>query len=261
MVITTIVDDPDWGCGTRAGTTSRGGWILIIGLCLALGGCARQYNAYGKARQIDTIEGYEEYIRANPRDPRVKFARDRIEVLRSLDAHRSGSVSPITAGATTPARTATERVLPGNNPQGAWGLTGRIPRSSTFILDLYHGDIDPVPHTLRVDQEGERATYTLQYGYGPDRYYLTTGVAFDSFRRLWATVVASNVGSLRSSYGSTVSTADYRGNLVIEVDTGVQRLSRTIRLEGLNVRDGNLRNLLQSMAEMHPGDHRMPLFR
>jgi hypothetical protein len=245
------------GFGTLAGAVLRGVWVLVIGLCLALSGCTKQYNAYGQARQIDTIEGYEEYIRANPQDPRVKFARERIKTLRLLEAHRSGSVDPITSGNTTPGRMAGEEVEPRNVPQGPWRVTAQVPRSSTFIIDLYHGDMATVPHQLRIDQQGEQVTYTLQYGSGPGAYYLTAGVPFASFRRLWATVVASDVGSFRPSYGRMVSAADYRGNLVVEVDTGAERMSRTIRLEGLNFQDRNLRSLLQSMAEMHPGDRSM----
>ena len=112
-----------------------------------------------------------------------------------------------------------------------------------------------------MDQQGEQVTYTLQHGSGPNGYYLNAGVPFALFRRLWAAVVARDVGSYKLSYGRMVSTEDYRGNLVIEVDTGTERLSRMIRLEGLNIEDGNLRSLLRSMAEMHPGDHSMYFLR
>ncbi len=260
--ITIILARRSRGCGTQAGAMlRRGGLVLVVGLCLALNGCTKQYNAYGEARKIDTIEGYEEYIRANPQDPRVRFAKDRIKALRLLDALRSGSVTPITSGDTTPGRMVPERVEPRNVPRGPWRVTAGVPRSSIFILDLQHGDVAPVPHTLRIDQEGERVTYTLQYGSGPDRYYLAAGVPIASFRRLWATVVASDVGSFRPSYGTMGSTADYRGNLVIEVDTGTERMSRTIRLDGFNFQDRNLRSLLQSMAQMHPADRSMDFSR
>ena len=56
--------------------------ILVIGICLAVGGCAKELTPYGRARQADTIAAYEEFIRNNPRDPRVRYARQRVESLR-----------------------------------------------------------------------------------------------------------------------------------------------------------------------------------
>ncbi|MHC4166748.1 MAG: hypothetical protein ACYSWQ_07315 [Planctomycetota bacterium] len=248
-------------CENRTGVLSLSGLALFIGIFLVLNGCAKQLTPYGRARQADTIEAYEEFVRTNPHDPRVRFARDRIEVLRSLEAYRSGTVPMAASSQGAPEQRLTNRGEPASVRHGPWNLTGVPPRSSTFILDLEDGCVVPTPHQLRIDQEGERVTYTLQYSSGPDGYYLTAGLPFASFRRLWATVVASDVGLFESSYGRMVSTADYRGNLVIEVYTGAERLSRTIRLEGLNVEDGNLRNLLKSMAEMHPKDHSMNFLR
>jgi hypothetical protein len=119
----------------------------------------------------------------------------------------------------------------------------------------------PVPHKLIIDQQGQRVTYTLQHGSGPDGYYLAAGVTFASFRRLWESVVARDVDSYKPSYGSMSSTEDYRGNLIIEVDTGTERLSRVIRLEGLNYEDESLSELVKSMAQMHPQNHRMHFLR
>jgi len=67
--------------------------VLVIGICLALGGCAKELTPYGRARQADTIAAYEEFIRTSPRDPRVRYARQRVEVLRLFEAQRSGPVS------------------------------------------------------------------------------------------------------------------------------------------------------------------------
>ena len=248
-------------CENRTGALSLSGLALFIGMSLVLNGCAKQLTPFGKARQADTIEAYEEFIRTNPHDPRVRFVRDRIEVLRSLEAYRSGTV-PVAAPSRGPSEErGPDRAVPTDVRQGPWNLTGVPPRGSTFVLDLYHGDIAPVPHKLRIDQKGEQVTYTLQHGSGPNGYYLSAGVPFTLFRPLWAALVSRDVGSYESSYGSMGSAADYRGSLVIEVDTGTERLSRMIRLEGLNFRDASLGRLLQSMADMHPADHSMGFLR
>ena len=236
------------------------GAAFLIGMCLVLSGCARQLTPYGKARKADTIAAYQEFVRTNPHDPRARFARDRIEVLRLLEAHRSGNTTMAAPNRAVAQQRVTDRAEPKSVRQGPWNLTAYPPRSSTFTLDLYHGDIDPVPHKLRIDQEGELVRYTLQHGAGPG-YYLTASVPFASFGRLWAAVVSSDIGSYGPSYGRAVSMGDYRGSLVIEVDTGTERLSRVIRLEGLNFEDRNLRSLLSSMAQMHPADHGMHFLR
>lgn len=245
----------------QTGALRRSGAAFLVGMCLVLSGCARQLTPYGKARKADTIAAYEEFVRTNPHDPRARFARDRIEVLRLLEAHRSGDMTMAAPNRAVAQQRVTDRAEPTSVRQGPWNLTSALPRRSAFTLDLYHGDIDPVPHQLRIDQQGEQVTYTLQHGSGPGGYYLTAGVPFAAFKRLWAVVAAGEVGSFRPSYGRMGSTADCRGSLVIEVDTGTERLSRMIRLEGLNFEDGNLRNLLKSMAQMHPEDHVVDFFR
>lgn len=245
----------------QTGILSSGSLLLLIGMCLVLSGCARQLTPFGKARQADTIEAYEEFIRTSPNDPRVRYARHRIETLRTLEAYRSGDSSMAAPDRGAFQERATTPKVPANVRHGPWNLTAALPRSSTFILDLYHGRSTPIPHKLTIDQQGQRVTYTLQHGSGPEGYYLTTGVPFDSFRHLWAAVIASDIGLYKPSYGRMSSAADYRGNLIIEVKTGTERLSRIIRLEGLSYGDENLKNLLRSMAQMHPGDHSMYFFR
>ena len=248
-------------CESQTGALSLSGLALFIGMSLVLNGCAKQLTPYGRARQADTIEAYEEFVRTSPHDPRARFVRDRIEVLRLLEAHKSGDATMAAPNRVASGQRLTNRTKPSSMRQGPWNLTAGPPRSSTFILDLYHGGAAPVPHKLRIDQQGEQVTYSLQHGSGPNGYYLNAGVPFALFGRLWTTVVTSDVGSYKSSYGRMASTADYRGNLVIEVDTGSERLSRMIRLEGLNFEEENLRSLLRSMAEMHPGDHSMHFLR
>jgi len=247
-------------CVNRRCARLCGSLALFVCISLVLNGCAKQLTPFGKARMADTIEAYEEFMRTSPHDPRVRYARSRIEALRLLEAHRSGTV-PVDA----PNRGASQErfavpVEPTNMRQGPWNLSAALPRSSKFTLDLYHGRSAPVPHKLIVDQQGQRVIYTLQHGSGPDAYYLTAGVPFESFRRLWAAVFASDIGLYKSSYGRVASTGDYRGDLIIEVDTGTERLSRVIRLEGLTFDDENLRGLLKSMAQMHPQDHGMHFF-
>lgn len=244
----------------QAGAASLSIWVLLIGVCLALSGCARELTPFGRARKADTIAAYEEFIRTNPYDPRAKFARDRIEVLRLLEAHRSG---PVTMAGPTPQGTApgargTDRGVSAEAQPGRWNLTSAPPRRSTFILDLYHGDMAPIPHKLTINQEGGQVTYTLEYG---NEYSLSAIVPFPSFGRLWSAVVSADVGSMKTSYGRMASPADYRGNLIIDIDTGTERLSREIRLEGFDFQDEHLRNLLRSMSQMHPQDHSMYFFR
>lgn len=247
-------------CECQAGALSRGSMFLVC-ICFILSGCARQLTPFGRARKADTIEAYEEFVRNYPQDPRARFARDRIEVLRLLEAHRSGNVPMAAPNMETSEQRVADRAAPTSVRQGPWNLAASPPRSSSFILDLYHGGEAPVPHKLRIDQQGEQVTYTLQHGSGLGGYYLTAGIPFVAFRRLWGVVAASEPGAFRPSYGRMVSPEDYRGNLIIEVDTGTERLSRMTRLEGMNFADENLTSLLRAMAEMHPGDHRMPFLR
>lgn len=235
-----------------------GAAVLVIGICLVLGGCARELTPYGRARQADTIEAYQEFMRNNPQDPRVRYARQRIEVLRVFDVRRSDSAGEVGAGEMAPRERAAERAAPRDVPQGPWNLARELPRSSTFTLNLQHGGAAQIPHWLRVSQEGERVTYTLEYG---NESRLEAIVPLSQFARLWETVVSSDVGSMRSSYGRMASAVDYRGYLVIEIDTGSGRFSREIWLEGLNFQDETLKRLLNSMTEMHPKDHKMSFFR
>lgn len=260
-VFTTIVGGRPPGSGTQVGGRRRGVGVLVIGMCLVLGGCARELTAYGKAREADTIASYEEFIRTNPRDPRVRYARQRVEVLRLLDVQRSGSVSGVDARKIAPEARVTDKVEPRDVRQGPWNLTTQLPRSSTFTLDLDYGRVTPIPHRLRISQEGKRVTYTLEHGNTLNKSSLIEHIPLAEFTRLWETVVSSDVGSMKSSYGTMVGTADYRGYLMIEIDTGTGRLSRKIQLAGLRFEDETLRRLLNSMAELHPKDHRMPLFR
>jgi hypothetical protein len=254
-------DSADLFCKSLRKSIFRVGvFVVFVCACFIFAGCAKELTPYGRARQADTIEAYEEFIRTCPNDPRVRFARHRIAVLRSFEAYETGDVSLVNFESRIPNRSTTPtRTM--NMQQGPWNLTAALPRSSRFTLDLYHGDTTPILHKLIIEQEGQRVTYTLQHGSGPGGYYMTVGVPFDSFRHLWQAVIASDIGMYQSSYGRMSSTSDYRGNFVIEVDTGTQRLSRMIRLEGVIYQDQNLRNLIRSMTEMHPQDHSMRFFR
>ena len=63
-------------CENQTGALSRSALALFIGMSLILNGCAKQLTPYGRARQADTIEAYEEFIRTSPHDPRVRFVRE-----------------------------------------------------------------------------------------------------------------------------------------------------------------------------------------
>jgi len=232
--------------------------ILAIGMCLALAGCAKELTPYGRARKADTIASYEQFIRNNPRDPRVRYARQRVETLRLLEPQRSDSVGAAGAENMAPRGRDTARAQARDMQPGPWNLTTEIPQRSAFTLDLQHGDITRIPHKLNISQEGARVTYSLDYGY---ESRLTAIVPLPQFARFWETVVFSDVGSMQSSYGRMASAGDYRGYLVIEIDTGTGRLSREIVLQGLNFEDTDFTKLLNSMTQMHPKDHRMPFFR
>jgi len=235
--------------------------VLVIGICLALGGCAKELTPYGRARQADTIAAYEEFIRTSPRDPRVRYARQRVEVLRLFEAQRSGPVSVAGADKMAPQERPAVRAQPRNVRPGPWNLTTELPRRSTFTLDLHHGSIAPIPHKLIINQEGERVTYSLEHGNESNKSLLTRHIPLARFTRLWETVGGSDGGSMKSSYGKMVTAEDYRGYLMIGIDTGTGQFSRRIYLEGLNFEDTGLTKLLNSMTEMHPKDHRMPFFR
>ncbi|KPK38482.1 MAG: hypothetical protein AMJ65_12875, partial [Phycisphaerae bacterium SG8_4] len=101
--------------------------IVVIGICLVLAGCAKELTPYGRARQADTIEAYEEFIRTNPRDPRVRYARQRVESLRLLEAQRSGSMNVPGAEKMGSQETVTTRARPGDTLQGPWNLTTELP--------------------------------------------------------------------------------------------------------------------------------------
>jgi len=234
--------------------------VLVIGICLALAGCAKELTAYGRAREADTIASYEEFIRTNPRDPRVRYARQRVEVLRLFEVQRSGPVSVADAEKLAPQERVTVRAQPRDVRQGPWNLTTELPRRSVFTLDLHHGSIAPIPHKLIIDQEGERVTYSLEHGNESNRSLLTEHIPLARFARLWQTVVFSDVGSMKSSYGKMVTAEDYRGYLMIGIDTGTGQFSKEIYLEGLDFEDTDLAKLLNSMTQMHPRDHRMPFF-
>jgi hypothetical protein len=235
--------------------------VLVIGICLALAGCAKELTAYGRAREADTIASYEEFIRNNPRDPRVRYARQRVEVLRILEARRSGPANVAGAEKMAPQEMPAVRAQPRDLRQGPWNLTTELPRRSAFTLDLHHGSIAPIPHRLIINQEGERVTYSLEHGNESNRSLLTEHIPLAQFMRLWQTLVFSDVGSMKPSYGKMVSAEDYRGYLMIGIDTGTGQFSRRIYLEGLNFEDTGLTKLLNSMTEMHPKDHRMPFSR
>ncbi len=235
-----------------------GAAVLVIGICFVLSGCARELTPFGRARQADTVEAYEEFMRNNPQDPRVRYARQRIEVLRVRETRESEYMGEVGAGQIAPTQRPAERAAPRDVRQGPWNLTREFPRSSTFTLNLQHGGASQIPHWLRISQEGERVTYTLEYG---NETRLEAIVPFSQFARLWETVVSSDIGSMRSSHGRMASAVDYRGYLVIEIDTGNERLAREIWLEGLNFQDETLKRLLNAMTQMHPKDHKMSFFR
>ncbi len=155
--------------------------VLIVGMCLALGGCARELTPYGRARQADTVEAYEEFMRNNPQDPRVRYTRQRVEVLRVREARESESMGEVGAGQMAPRERAAERAAPRDVRQGPWNLTRELPRSSTFTLDFQHGGAAQIPHWLRISQEGERVTYTLEYG---NESRLIANVPLSQFARL-----------------------------------------------------------------------------
>jgi len=235
--------------------------ILVIGICLAMGGCAKELTPYGRARQADTIAAYEEFIRNNPRDPRVRYARQRVESLRLLEAQRSGRMSVAGPEKMASQQTPTARARPEDARQGPWSLTTELPRRSMFTLDLRHGSTVPIPHKLTISQQGERVTYSLEYGNESNKSLLQEHIPLAQFTRLWQTLVFSDVGSMRSSYGKMRSAEDYRGYLMIGIDTGAGQFSKRIYLEGLNFEDTGLTKLLNSMTEMHPKHHRMTFYR
>lgn len=235
--------------------------IAVVGICLVLAGCAKELTPYGRARQADTIEAYEEFIRTNPRDPRVRYARQRVESLRLLEAQKSGIVNVAGPERMAPQQTLTARTRATDTQQGPWNLTTDLPRRSAFTLDMRYGSRVPIPHKLTINQEGETVTYSLGHGNEPSRSLLTEHIPLAQFMRFWQTVVFSDVGSMSSSYGKMASAEDYRGYLMIWIDTGTAQFSKRIYLEGLNFEDADLRNLVSSMSQMHPKDHRMPFFR
>ena len=235
--------------------------IAVVGICLFLAGCAKELTPYGRARQADTIEAYEEFIRTNPRDPRVRYARQRVESLRLLEAQKSGIVNVPGPERMAPQQTTTARARSRDMQQGTWNLTTDLPRRSAFTLDMHYGSRVPIPHRLTINQEGETVTYSLEHGNESSRSLLTEHIPLAQFMRLWQTVVFSDVGSMNSSYGKMASAGDYRGYLMIWIDTGAAQFSKRIYLEGLNFEDADLRNLVSSMSQMHPKDHRMPFFR
>jgi hypothetical protein len=235
--------------------------IAVIGICLLLAGCAKELTPYGRARQADTIEAYEEFIRTNPRDPRVRYARQRVESLRLLEAQRSGQIGLAGTEPMASQQTPTARARPRDTRQGPWNLTTELPRRSVFALEMHYGSRAPIPHKLTINQEGEIVTYSLEHGNESNRSLLTEHIPLAQFVRLWQTVVVSDVGSMYSSYGKMASPEDYRGYLIIWIDAGTGQFSKRIYLEGLNFEDVNLRKLLNSMTQMHPKDHRMPFFR
>ena len=235
--------------------------VLIVGICFVLGGCAKELTPYGRARQADTIEAYEEFIRTNPRDPRVRYARQRVESLRLLEAQKSGLVNVPGPERMAPQQTTTARARSRDMQQGTWNLTTDLPRRSAFTLDMHYGSRTPIPHRLTINQEGETVTYSLEHGNESSRSLLTEHVPLAQFMRFWQTVVFSDVGSMSSSYGKMASAGDYRGYLMIWIDTGAAQFSKRIYLEGLNFEDADLRNIVSSMSQMHPKDHRMPFFR
>lgn len=245
------------GCCARL-RLRNGVVVLVIGMSLALAGCAKELTPYGRARETDTIASYEEFIRTNPRDPRVRYARQRVEALRLLEAQRNRFEDVAGAVKMAPQERNAVRPQPRNVQPGPWNLPADIPRRSVFTLDLQHGGITPIPHKLTISQEGARVTYSLEYG---NESRLTALVPLPQFARFWETVVFSDVGSMQSSYGRMASTGDYRGYLVIEIDTVIGQFSREIMLQGIIFTDQNLMQLLNSMTQMHPRDHRMPLFR
>jgi hypothetical protein len=179
-------------------------------------------------------------------------------VLRLLDARKRESAGEVGVGEIAPMQRPADSAAPRDVRQGPWNLSRELPRSSTFTLNLQHGGAAQIPHWLRISQEGEEVTYTLEYG---NESRLEAIVPLSQFARLWETVVYSDVGSMRSSYGRMASAGDYRGYLVIEIDTGSGRFLREIWLEGLNFQDETLKRLLNAMTEMHPKDHKMSFFR
>ena len=108
-----------------------GAAVLVIGICFVLGGCARELTPYGRARQADTVEAYEEFMRNNPQDPRVRYARQRVEVLRLLEARKRESEGEI-----APMQRPAERAAPRDVPQGPWNLARELPRSSTLTRNM-----------------------------------------------------------------------------------------------------------------------------
>jgi hypothetical protein len=118
-----------------------------------------------------------------------------------------------------------------------------------FEIKGGYGCIAFIPYNLSIHQKGENITYTFN-----DKEGLIDKTKFDRFREVYSSIGLCN---LHSSYGTMQSTADFRGDLTIEITNDKGSWTRKIDFTG-RIEDGNFKLLIESMMNLVDKDERLP---
>jgi hypothetical protein len=113
-----------------------------------------------------------------------------------------------------------------------------------------YGCIAFIPYNLTIHQKGQSVTYTFN---GKERV-----MDYEQFRRFWKVCSSIDLCRLGSSYGMMETTADFRGDLTIEVTNGKEIWSRKIQFIKGEIGDKRFKELIDTMMKLVDKDERLP---
>lgn len=227
--------------------------VPLISTGFMLGGCTEQYGAY------------EQTTRQN------KLVDD--EVQHTLDMYRNGmtpqsnvnvpkieqekkSTSPLVEIQSNWMEDFLQTLLDRNEIQINTINDLNIPIESRFEIKGYYGCLVAFPYNIIIHQKGEDVIVTSITKQGKKEYRQD----FNKFLIFWLICSPIDINSLKISYGGgdivAISTADFRGNLSINVTTRHGELNKDLRIRaGASTLEGeDIAKLIKGMTWLVHGD-------
>ncbi len=125
-----------------------------------------------------------------------------------------------------------------------------VPVKSSFSIMGDYACLAPIPYNLRIEQEGTRVTYLFR-----DKEYV---IAYRDFQTFWRALASMDIEGLRASYFRMTTTADFRGDLILDITTEHGRTGKNITFTYGPSNDPAIDRIVVPMMNMLRDAHRLP---
>ena len=120
--------------------------------------------------------------------------------------------------------------------------TVELPIESKIQIKGIYGCVEALPYEITIHQKGNVViiTHEDKYKYGRKEFSLN----IKRFKVFWKIFSLFDIMSFNESYGTMGSTADFRGDLTIDIVTADGSLSKKIHIPGTTIENEEFLNLL-----------------